>query len=857
MSKHLITIPEEELKSWDSENRDDTVSISWPERWIKKRYGLLLLFSLIMWPFLGLIPQLESLVVNGLLLDSYWQLAYLTITNVIAFFFAISILRVLGARNPGGKTTERLVGDGEAPWGWYRILIVAMMATIAPLFLAFRFGSEFPYAFQMHCFRAVPTVMFSAAIGVSALWSIGGVKCWLFGSHKESRNYFPFESRSSTGLPLLQAPFRTLEQNLKWLGFTNTDVQFLLYLLILAVLHHRVATSLENESYWLSSAPSMLVLLLWLLFMVLSGLANWLDRWRIPTLLVFVLSLTILMSIRGSTRLLNTFRDNSENRFISHILQIRDRENDLLDKGGDITQRRLLIAEQTGVLDEIAWQAITKRMEHLDDFGNKKGKTLVVVTCPGGGIHAAAWASCVLDQLSAEYDEFRDSICIISGVSGGSVGALMFVGSQFENELANELVFGEVQKSTEEIHRDLKTRSPALEMAARSALEAIAFGATVDDLYSLVGFTGVGRGQRLEDSLSSRLSSRIQNLTMGQWGDRSIEGTVPIVIFNSTDAVTGRRILFDTIPTPQRTSSVGLKARPINYRELLDNRNQKVDLRPATAARTSATFPYISPFTKPSCSNELGENVAICDGGYVDNEGIVTAVNWIEFLLKRWASENGKKRSFDRILLLRIEPSPVEDRNEPGASGGLPGTLRWLVGPGEAMANVRSASQLERGNLETDLASLYLKLNPREQTVRNGANQDPVAKRSVGATSQPPNLIDIPSFDKRKLSQSVIRNNWERMLDKFESSEKAFSARPEILPKAVIDEGAQVSSNDAPVIVQTISFVDANQSIPLNWKLSNRQKLGYLLAWDICAGEGTPLRETLDRYFHRTMGDTD
>jgi hypothetical protein len=173
------------------------------------------------------------------------------------------------------------------------------------------------------------------------------------------------------------------------------------------------------------------------------------------------------------------------------------------------------------------------------------------------------------------------------------------------------------------------------------------------------------------------------------------------------------------------------------------------------------------------------------------------------------------------------------------------------------MANVRSASQLERGNLETDLASLYLKLNPREHTVRNGANQDPVAKRSVGATSQPPNLIDIPSFDKRKLSQSVIRNNWERMLDKFESSEKAFSARPEILPKAVIDEGAQVSSNDAPVIVQTISFVDANQSIPLNWKLSNRQKLGYLLAWDICAGEGTPLRETLDRYFHRTMGDTD
>lgn len=67
----------------------------------------------------------------------------------------------------------------------------------------------------------------------------------------------------------------------------------------------------------------MLVLLLWLLFMVLSGLANWLDRGRIPTLPAFVLSLTIVMSIRGSTRLLNTFPDNSKNSFISDILKIR------------------------------------------------------------------------------------------------------------------------------------------------------------------------------------------------------------------------------------------------------------------------------------------------------------------------------------------------------------------------------------------------------------------------------------------------------------------------------------------------------------------------------------------------------
>jgi hypothetical protein len=232
----------------------------------------------------------------------------------------------------------------------------------------------------------------------------------------------------------------------------------------------------------------------------------------------------------------------------------------------------------------------------------------------------------------------------------------------------------------------------------------------VDDLYGFFGISGIGRGQRLEDSFTSRLEEGVQDLTMGGWGDRAMEGTVPIVIINSTDAISGRRILFDTIPTPLRASSVGLTARPLNYRELMESGNQSFDVKPATAARTSATFPYISPFTRPGRASTLGKNVTICDGGYVDNEGIVTADNWVEFLLKRWAKETTNARTFDRILLLRIEPSASVDQNEIPDSGGPFGWFRWLIGPVEAMTQVRSASQLERGNLESDLAALYLKV---------------------------------------------------------------------------------------------------------------------------------------------------
>ena len=57
-----------------------------------------MLVALSVWPLLGFVPQLESLVANGLLLGTYYQLAFLTVTNVVAFFFAISVLRLLNSR---------------------------------------------------------------------------------------------------------------------------------------------------------------------------------------------------------------------------------------------------------------------------------------------------------------------------------------------------------------------------------------------------------------------------------------------------------------------------------------------------------------------------------------------------------------------------------------------------------------------------------------------------------------------------------------------------------------------------------------------------------------------------------------
>ena len=91
----------------------DQPNVGWLENLMKKRFGIGMLVALSVWPLLGFVPQLESLVVNGLLLDTYHQLAFLTVTNVVAFFFSFSILRLLNSRNGGGRCMQGLAGDGN------------------------------------------------------------------------------------------------------------------------------------------------------------------------------------------------------------------------------------------------------------------------------------------------------------------------------------------------------------------------------------------------------------------------------------------------------------------------------------------------------------------------------------------------------------------------------------------------------------------------------------------------------------------------------------------------------------------------------------------------------------------------
>jgi hypothetical protein len=315
-------------------------------------------------------------------------------------------------------------------------------------------------------------------------------------------------------------------------------------------------------------------------------------------------------------------------------------------------------------------------------------RTLVVVTAAGGGIQASAWTTQVLTGLHERYgDQFTRSIGVISAVSGGSVGAMFYLDGL-------DLSAGGLAAKTNlrEIRR----------AGRKSSLEATAQLWAGRDLVKMIApflvWTDVDRGAAIEASWKMRLTN--QDSTLATWRKALDEGHFPIVAFNATDVETGDLLV---ISNAARTRAVS----PAHERELASSDERQstdyflpthtVDLHVTTAARLSATFPYVSPICRArDAAAPMQHHVA--DGGYVDNEGMFTALWWLRHLVD---VRNAGKARFDRVVILRIMPFPPPEKEQER----FPqfGWLYNFLGPLQAIMNVRTASQVARNNFDVEL----------------------------------------------------------------------------------------------------------------------------------------------------------
>jgi hypothetical protein len=309
-----------------------------------------------------------------------------------------------------------------------------------------------------------------------------------------------------------------------------------------------------------------------------------------------------------------------------------------------------------------------------------ENKTLVVVCASGGGIQASGWTTKVLTGLQEELGtKFTKSIGWISSVSGGSVGTMFYL-DRFGDQGYPE------KNQLEQIFKS----------ATEDSLDATGWGLAYPDLLRFIGLpfvvpkeededtaTEQDRGTAIEIDWKGEMKN--PNASLGSWSDKIDRGIIPIPIFNATLVEDGRRFLVSPMTFSQHKD-----CKSIDFNTLYP----EYDIDVTTAARLSATFPYVSPVCRPS--QKTIWNYHIGDGGYFDNFGIGTSIDLLDKLLESEQSHQIKK-----VILIQINAFPDDENLQ--EEKGAPGWQMEVIGSLLALLNVRSSTQNEGNTLNIEL----------------------------------------------------------------------------------------------------------------------------------------------------------
>lgn len=341
-------------------------------------------------------------------------------------------------------------------------------------------------------------------------------------------------------------------------------------------------------------------------------------------------------------------------------------------------------------------------------LGAHQGDSAIVIAVSGGGIQAAAWSAQVLKGLQEESrGKFSGAVRLLSCVSGGCVGTMHFLAAYKEGAIPESAL------------PDIFNHSAA------SSLDDVAWGLIYPDLLRFVApffmTREIGRGWALEHAWSA---GRQVSAPLSDWRPAVAAGQMPAVMFNSTVVETGERVVFSTVDPRSTEESRSARTFYDIYPDL--------DVAPVTAARLSATFPYVTPAARANADLPKSRRYHFVDGGYWDNFGVASAIGFI-----RQATFYGAP-PVKRILLLEIR-----DRKSGGsdAAGGSRGSLFQAIAPVAALYNVRGNGQATRNEMEIDL--LRRSLAPVGVTLSRAAFECPQAEAPLSWHLRPREIEDI------------------------------------------------------------------------------------------------------------------
>ncbi|WP_138505567.1 patatin-like phospholipase family protein [Nostoc sp. PA-18-2419] len=409
-------------------------------------------------------------------------------------------------------------------------------------------------------------------------------------------------------------------------------------------------------------APALLYVLLIASMMVIifGGVTFYLDYFRIPVLILFTV-----------------FSALSYLAFdVNHVYQLNPLKNSADKKKVDDKSDNFK-------------QVLTQRLKH-----QQGENTLVIICASGGGIQAAGWTVEVLAGLQELLGKsFTKAIGLISSVSGGSVGSMYYL------DHFNKDGFLEEEKQTQK-----GITNNSFSAATRDSLDAVGWGFAYLDIWRFIGFPFLirpkfDRGTAVEIDWQAELKEPRNSKTLASWRKQIFDGEIPIPVFNATLVENGWRFLI----TPMTFGEVPEK-KYIDFNNLYGKLDY--DMNVVTAARLSATFPYVSPICRSNL-NIKDKNYHVADGGYFDNSGFITAAEWLDAHLNEWLkpenkSENQPHNSLNikRVLILQINPFPESPPIKKVRGDG--GWFMATIGPLLAVFKVRDSVLASRNAQEAE-----------------------------------------------------------------------------------------------------------------------------------------------------------
>lgn len=361
-------------------------------------------------------------------------------------------------------------------------------------------------------------------------------------------------------------------------------------------------------------AAFSIVLLFTIFQMLFSALQSWLKGWVYPILVLLILSMNFLSTRTG---LFN---------YTSYAYGLD------YSKTSEYSIDRIKQLANDKVLHENSYSNYLKILNNWKKQTGEQKPKLIIVNTSGGGSRSALWTVTVLQHLDSTYKgNITKHTQLISGASGGMVGAAYY------RQLLLEHKIGRLKNLYDTDYR---------ENIGKDMLNKLSFMASTNDIFIRYQKCFVDGYQYTKDRGYAFEQQLIQNTNglldknLAYYEQFEKEAIIPVMLFSPTIVNDGRRLLLGSQSFHFMTGNYGrTKSRfnsneNVNYQSLCNNQKTG-NLKFTSTLRASATFPFVMPMiTLPT-----NPSIQLMDAGIRDNYGGKSTIEILTYF-EDWIREN-------------------------------------------------------------------------------------------------------------------------------------------------------------------------------------------------------------------------